>query len=252
MKRHRIFLAILLALLALGALLSAPSLRAMGRRSLVSWVQIKYDGDWNPNPSAARSIVSYLLRVTSVEATTERAVFEVQSPELLYNPFAYMTGCRSFDPWPEADVKRLRDYLSFGGTLLLDDCQGVVGYGFDAGVRRLVSRLYPDRPLAPLPVGHAVYQTFFLLDRIGGRNAVSDIFLGVNLDDRSPILYSRNDLGGAWAKGFEGGWVHKCEPGGERQRSLGFRAGVNAIMYALTVNYKTDQIHIPFILRRRR
>ena len=43
-----------------------------------------------------------------------------------------------------------------------------------------------------------------------------------------------------------------CEPGGERQRELAFRMGVNLVMYSLCLDYKTDQVHVPFIMRRRR
>jgi hypothetical protein len=39
-------------------------------------------------------------------------------------------------------------------------------------------------------------------------------------------------------------------PGGERQREMAYRFGVNIIMYALTGNYKSDQVHVPAILER--
>ena len=38
-------------------------------------------------------------------------------------------------------------------------------------------------------------------------------------------------------------------PGGARQRTLAYRFGVNLVMYALTGNYKGDQVHVPAILR---
>ena len=34
-------------------------------------------------------------------------------------------------------------------------------------------------------------------------------------------------------------------PGGARQRTLAYRFGVNLVMYALTGNYKGDQVHVP-------
>jgi hypothetical protein len=39
-------------------------------------------------------------------------------------------------------------------------------------------------------------------------------------------------------------------PGGERQRELAFRFGINLVMYVLTGNYKADQVHLPAIIRR--
>ncbi len=39
-------------------------------------------------------------------------------------------------------------------------------------------------------------------------------------------------------------------PGGDDQRTLAYRFGVNAVIYALTGNYKTDQVHVPALLQR--
>ena len=36
----------------------------------------------------------------------------------------------------------------------------------------------------------------------------------------------------------------------ERQRELAYRAGVNMVMYALTGNYKADQVHVQDLLER--
>ena len=35
-----------------------------------------------------------------------------------------------------------------------------------------------------------------------------------------------------------------------RQREMAHRFGVNLVMYALTGNYKSDQVHVPAILER--
>ena len=39
-------------------------------------------------------------------------------------------------------------------------------------------------------------------------------------------------------------------PGAELQREMAYRFGVNWVMYALTGNYKTDQVHVPAIIER--
>jgi hypothetical protein len=41
-------------------------------------------------------------------------------------------------------------------------------------------------------------------------------------------------------------------PGGDVQREMAFRFAVNVVMYALCLDYKTEQAHIDFILRTRR
>jgi len=66
------------------------------------------------------------------------------------------------------------------------------------------------------------------------------------------VLLSVDDLGGAWARDSLGNWEHMVTPGGEPQRELAFRLGVNIVMYALCVDYKDDQVHVPFILKRRK
>ncbi|MDO5704812.1 MAG: DUF4159 domain-containing protein, partial [Paracoccus sp. (in: a-proteobacteria)] len=39
---------------------------------------------------------------------------------------------------------------------------------------------------------------------------------------------------------------------GERQREMAVRFGVNLVMYVLTGNYKSDQVHVPALLDRLR
>jgi hypothetical protein len=48
----------------------------------------------------------------------------------------------------------------------------------------------------------------------------------------------------------DGHYPYAVIPGGMRQRILAYRFGVNVVMYALTGNYKGDQVHVPAILER--
>jgi len=65
------------------------------------------------------------------------------------------------------------------------------------------------------------------------------------------VIYSQNDLSGAWARDRYGKWINDCVPGGEIQRKDAFKLGINIIVYSLTADYKKDVIHHPFIKRRR-
>ena len=56
----------------------------------------------------------------------------------------------------------------------------------------------------------------------------------------------------AWATDFDGRPLFPVTPGGERQREMAYRFGVNLAMYALTGNYKSDQAHTRTILQRLR
>jgi hypothetical protein len=37
---------------------------------------------------------------------------------------------------------------------------------------------------------------------------------------------------------------------GEQQREYAYRFGINLMMYVLTGNYKSDQVHVPALLER--
>jgi hypothetical protein len=66
----------------------------------------------------------------------------------------------------------------------------------------------------------------------------------------SPVIIGGNDWAAAWAIDPQGRQVADVSPGGDEQRELAFRFGINVVMYALTGNYKTDQVHAPALLER--
>jgi hypothetical protein len=65
------------------------------------------------------------------------------------------------------------------------------------------------------------------------------------------VIFSSHDLGGALARGPSGVWEQPVVPGGDAQRERAIRLAVNIAMYVLCSNYKDDQVHAPFIMRRR-
>ena len=69
---------------------------------------------------------------------------------------------------------------------------------------------------------------------------------------RAAVVFTCNDVLGALCRDEAGGWAYECTPGGERQRELATRTALNVAMYALCLDYKTDQVHVLFILKRRR
>jgi hypothetical protein len=99
-----------------------------------------------------------------------------------------------------------------------------------------------------------IYKSFWLLtpQQTGGRVSVAPGLEAIIHDGRAAIVYCQNDLAGAWAKDNFGNFQFQCYPGGERQRAYAYRLGVNLVMYSLGLDYKTDQVHVPFILERRK
>ena len=71
-----------------------------------------------------------------------------------------------------------------------------------------------------------------------------------NTDGVSGIIIGSNDYAAAWAMDDNGEPLFAAVPGTDRQREFAFRTGVNIVMYALTGNYKADQVHVPALLER--
>ena len=66
----------------------------------------------------------------------------------------------------------------------------------------------------------------------------------------SGIIIGSNDYAAAWAMDEMGEPLYASVPGTDRQREFALRTGVNIVMYALTGNYKADQVHVPALLER--
>jgi hypothetical protein len=71
-----------------------------------------------------------------------------------------------------------------------------------------------------------------------------------NADGVSSIIIGSNDYAAAWAQDSSGRPLFAAIPGGEQQREYAYRSGINIVMYALTGNYKADQVHVPSLLER--
>jgi hypothetical protein len=149
-------------------------------------------------------------------------------------------------------VENLRRFLTYGGFMLADANDASDGGGFDASFRREMQRVLPQAPVAPLPGDHVVFKSFFLLEMAPGRVLKKPHLEGALVSKRACVLYSQNDLAGAWARDEGGNYAFDVSPGGEQQREMAYRLGINICMYALCLDYKTEQAHIEFILRSRR
>ncbi len=215
------------------------------------FTQIKYrGGEWDPNPAYAGPIVEELELRTSIDAARERRLIEVSDPAMFYSPFVYMAGRYDFDPFTEGERAVLKRFFRHGGFMLAEDTTGAEGFGFDRAFRREMGQVFPNQPLTRLAPDHSVYQSFYLMNSVAGRLRTTHYLEGITVGNWTPVIYSRNDLSGAWSKNPFGKWIHACVPGGEDQRKTAFKVGINLIVYSLTTDYKRDLVHHPFIRRR--
>ena len=161
-------------------------------------------------------------------------------------------------PAPSAEqAKALNDYMARGGIILIDTREAGSGAGFAPGTDQALKRVARDLaipPLAPLTTEHVLARSFYLLNDFPGRFTGDQVWVQRDQDRAndsvSPVIIGGNDWASAWAVDSRGNNPHAVIPGGQRQRTLAYRFGVNLVMYALTGNYKGDQVHIPAILQR--
>ena len=118
-------------------------------------------------------------------------------------------------------------------------------------MRALTERIVPGREWQTLAADHAIFRSFFLLDRAWGRRKESRQLLGIDLDRRTAAVYFAGDLAGAVAEDAGGQFLYDLD-GSHEHRTMAVRFGVNLLFYSLTLDYKQDQIHVPFILSRKR
>ncbi len=225
---------------------------AIGERSKLRIARLLIPDLPNPRPSALRRLAWELERRTSLVTVPEPIELKATDPDLFRHPFLVLSGDRSFSQPTDTEVSRLRRFLTFGGFLLIDSAEGRAGGGFDESARKLLARLLPGDLPARVPDSHVMWKSFYVLRGVAGRILAAPYVEAVERDRRLAVIYTQNDLGGALARDGFGRWEHEVLPGGEAQREQAFRFAVNVVMYALCLDYKTEQAHIDFILRTRR
>jgi hypothetical protein len=194
---------------------------------------------------------------------------DIARDDLSFFPLLYWPmDPREPDLSPQA-LSKLADYMRNGGTILFDTRDLTLGPSRDAGspgqqtLRRLIARLDLP-PLEPVPPTHVLTKTFYILQDFPGRWDGGRVWVEAlpppdpdagpeparGGDGVSPVIIGGNDWAAAWAVDSAGRPLVDVSPGGEEQREMAVRFGINVVMYALTGNYKTDQVHVPALLER--
>ena len=173
-------------------------------------------------------------------------------------------------PLPEATLTKIDAYMKQGGMIIFDTKD--YGQGVPSGfslrneggtpLQRLLGNLDIPR-LEPVPEHHVLTKSFYLLRSFPGRWDGGQLWVEAEaprdsdqgrqarrVDGVSSILITSNDFAAAWARDDRGQYLYPTVPGGERQREMALRTGVNIVMYAFTGNYKADLVHVPALLER--
>ncbi len=165
-------------------------------------------------------------------------------------------------------LSRVNDYMRNGGTIMFDTrdlslgaVRGAASPG-EQTLRRLTGGLDLP-PLEQVPADHVLTKTFYILRDFPGRWSGGKLWVEAlppapkngglparGGDGVSPVIIGGNDWAAAWAVDANGHFLATPSPGGELQREMALRFGINLVMYALTGNYKTDVVHAPALLQR--
>jgi hypothetical protein len=208
--------------------------------------------------------LSYIVNRRTAAELAEPMGVDPDRDEILFFPLIYWpVGVEQKQP-SAAAVARINKYLGTGGTILFDTGDQRLGSGagrtaFTPGLPgaanlRQILRGIEIPPLVPVPPDHVLTRAYYLMHEFPGRYAGGTLWVAadadVHNDGVSPIIIGANDYAAAWALDSSLRPLYAVVPGGNQQREMAFRFGINLVMYALTGNYKTDQVHVPAILER--
>ena len=200
-----------------------------------------------------------LGRRTTIE-TGEPVPVDLATDDLSLIPLLYWPVPPEAPDLAPATRDRVAEFLARGGLILfdtLDAGQLVPGTAADGPGARRLREILGDMslpPLMPVPADHVLTKSFYLLQEFPGRWTGQPVWLdegeqGVN-DGVASVVIGAHDWAAAWAVDERSEPMYAVTPGGERQREMARRFGVNLVMYALTGNYKSDQVHVPALLER--
>ena len=217
-----------------------------------------------------RGLGERLWERTTVEPEAPLGV-DIERDELAFFPFLYWPVTAN-QPIPSgAAYARLNRFLRTGGMILFDTRDGGItgNAGGSPEQRRLqlIASALDIPPIEPIPQDHVLTRSFYLIQDFPGRYAGQAIWVEAsppdaeqadgmpfrNLNDGvSPVIIGSADWASAWAVDSRGAPMFPVGRGnaGERQREIANRFGINVMMYVLTGNYKSDQVHVPALLER--
>ena len=231
----------------------------------------------NPNPAIATRLGYIVSGDTQVDAVSKAGLEGLseyvnrRTAAVLHEPDAIRPGETDLSLYPllywpiiadapdltAQEAAALNDYMARGGIILIDTRGSGSGEGFAPGAAealRRIARALNVPPLAPLTGEHVLSRAFYLLPDFPGRFTGETVWVQRDQDRTndsvSPVIIGGNDWASAWAVNTDGVNPYAVIPGGQHQRTLAYRFGVNLVMYALTGNYKGDQVHVPAILQR--
>lgn len=214
--------------------------------------------------------LGFILNEKTTITTGEPVGLDPESDELSFYPIIYWPINPDSSMPSDKAIARVNAYMQQGGTVLFDtQDQYEVGANFsnqqtpaNQRLRQILENMNIP-PLEAVPADHVLSKSFYIMPDFPGRYRGGTLWIEASRpttkaenrpvrtgDGVSPILITSNDFAGAWATNEQGDPLYPTVPNDPMQRIYAQRAGINIIMYMLTGNYKSDQVHVPDLLER--
>ena len=228
-------------------------------------------GDARVDETSRQGLLSLgaVLRARTAFEPGPPAAIDMEHDELAFYPMLYWPVVADRPRPSQAAIRNLDTFMKNGGTVIFDTRDGLTAREEgpptpEAMALRQMLETVEVPPLEVVPHDHVVTKSFYLIDGFPGRYdsgqtwiealpppAPGDDGKPVRAGDNvSPIIITSNDLAAGWASTSNGDALYSLVPGGRRQHEFALRGGINLVMYALTGNYKADQVHAPALLER--
>jgi len=191
-------------------------------------------------PKGDQQFLVVLKRLVRLNAYDWDNAVRLDDPQLRRFPVLYAVEVGGMD-MTNAEVEGLRGYLDAGGFLIVDDFWGSREWDiFEYNIRRV----YPDRPIIDIGIGHPLYSAYYQIEEVmqvpargrGIRGRPTEECYGCRaavrgmMDDDgrlSVIINFNTDLGDAWE------WAE--DPYYPlRYSTYAYEMGANMIVYAMS------------------
>jgi len=214
-------------LMTQGGALRPTQARPDGDPSMLKVARLQYGGggDWYWGSSAIPNFLKYLRDNTDFPVDTIEYTVQIMDPELFKYPFLFATGHGTIK-FSAEEKERLRQYLSSGGFLFVND-----SYGMNEQFRQQMADLFPERQVVEVPFDHELYHSFYDFPngppKIHEHDGKPPRGYAVVVDGRVVLYFLvESDIGDGW----EDAQVHH-DP--EQKRQASFQMGTNILAYAL-------------------
>jgi Domain of unknown function (DUF4159)/Aerotolerance regulator N-terminal len=207
--------------------------------------------------------LTYLSAYVSAHSSVQLsppAALNPSTDDLSFYPLIYWPLLPNAPTPSPASCTALTTYMNHGGLLVIDSPGGDMnaqgsGAGFAPGATATFTRVTSCLnlpPLEALSTANVLAHCFYIIPDFSGRFTGAPVLVAtsaaLDADGVTPVIVGQNDWASAWARDASGAPEQTPIPGGEDQRIIADRFGLNLVIYALTGSYKSNQNSAPTLL----